>query len=253
LGWGLPGSPEETRNPQAGRALENLAAQGWRLSDEQIQFRNTVWLDLTGDETAWLARMKQKTRYNIRLSERKGVSVRAGSVDDLPRLYRMYAETSVRDAFVIRSEDYYLDLWRAFMERGLAEPLIAEVEGEAVAGIILFTFAGRAWYLHGMSREVHREKMPNYLLQWEAMRRARMRGCTQYDLWGAPDIFNESDSMWGVFRFKEGLGGKVVRTPGALDYPARPLFYNLYTRLLPRVLDIMRRRGKARTRQEVSV
>ena len=73
-----------------------------------------------------------------------------------------------------------------------------------------------------------------------------------YDLWGAPDVFDESDSMWGVFRFKEGLGAQVVRTAGAWDFPAMPLAYVLYTRVLPRVLAVMRRRGQARTRQEVT-
>jgi peptidoglycan pentaglycine glycine transferase (the first glycine) len=216
-----------------------------------VQFRNTVLIDLSGDEAQWLERMKQKTRYNLRLAQRKGVQVRVGSADDLPRLYQLYAETSVRDGFVIRSENYYLQLWRAFLERGLAEPLIAEVEGQPVAGLILFTFARRAWYLYGMSTQAHRDKMPNYLLQWEAMRRAKALGCEQYDLWGAPDVFDQSDSMWGVFRFKEGLGGTVVRTAGALDYPAQPLMYMLYTRILPRILDIMRRRRKASARQEV--
>ncbi|HEX9019228.1 MAG TPA: peptidoglycan bridge formation glycyltransferase FemA/FemB family protein, partial [Anaerolineaceae bacterium] len=224
-----------------------------RFSQDQVQFRNTVWLDLSGEESDWLARMKQKARYNLRLAQRKGVQVRYGGLDDLAMLYHMYAETSLRDGFVIRGEAYYQAVWRAFMQRGMAVPLVAEVEGEPIAGIFLFYFGGRAWYLYGMSREKHRDKMPNYLLQWEAMRYARASGCTQYDLWGAPDVFDESDSMWGVFRFKEGLGGQVLRTAGAWDYPARPIAYLLYTRVLPRLLDIMRRRGRARTRQEVAV
>jgi peptidoglycan pentaglycine glycine transferase (the first glycine) len=253
LGRGIPGTEEDCPNPDAERVLNELKSSGWRPSEEQVQFRNTAWLDLTGGEAEWLARMKQKARYNLRLAERKGVRVRAGTPDDLPQLYHMYAETSVRDGFVIRGEGYYLNLWSRFMERGLAEPLIAEVEGEAVAGIFPFYFAKRAWYLYGMSRQAHREKMPNYLLQWEAMRRARARGCTQYDLWGAPDVFDETDSMWGVFRFKEGLGAQVVRTAGAWDYPSRPLAYLLYTRVLPRVLAVMRWRGRARTRQEVTL
>lgn len=226
---------------------------GFTASADTIQPRRTVIVSLEGSEEEILARMKQKTRYNIRLAERKGVTVRAASLDEMPLLYRMYAETSVRDGFVIRDEAYYTTLWRSFMERGLAEPLIAEVEGEPAAAVVPFFFAGRAWYLYGMSRGVYRERMPNYLLQWEAMRRARARGCTQYDLWGAPDVFDESDSMWGVFRFKEGLGGQVVRFAGALDYPISPLLYDLYTRVLPRVLNIMRRRGRARTQQEVSL
>ncbi len=253
LGTGLPGSETDQPDPLGLRVLSEMQAAGWRLSDEQIQFRNTVIIDLQGDETQWLARMKQKTRYNLRLAQRKGVQVRVGTQADLPQLYRLYAETSVRDGFVIRNDAYYLTLWRDFMERGLAEPLIAEVDGEAVAGIFLFYFAGRAWYLHGMSREAHREKMPNYLLQWEAMRQAKAHGCHQYDLWGAPDVFAESDAMWGVFRFKEGLGGQVLRTAGAWDYPSRPGLYLLYTRVLPRILEVMRRRGRARTQQEVAV
>ncbi|MBE0698242.1 MAG: peptidoglycan bridge formation glycyltransferase FemA/FemB family protein, partial [Anaerolineaceae bacterium] len=206
---------------------------------------------LAGGEEDWLARMKQKARYNLRLAQRKGVQVRVGCVDDLPLLYRLYAETSVRDGFVIRSETYYLQVWRSFIEQGLAEPLIAEIDGEIVAGLTLFSFAGKAWYLYGMSSQAHRDKMPNYLLQWEAMRHAKAMGCVVYDLWGAPEVFNESDTMWGVFRFKEGLGSRVVRTAGAWDFPARPLLYLVYTRILPRVLDIMRRRGRERTRQAV--
>jgi lipid II:glycine glycyltransferase (peptidoglycan interpeptide bridge formation enzyme) len=250
-GYGIPGSEEDRENPGGVKMLAALRDLGWRCSQEQVQFRNTAWLDISGEEDNWLARMKQKTRYNLRLAQRKGVQVRLGGMDDLPLLYRLYAGTSVRDGFVIRPEDYYLKVWRAFIERGLAEPLLAEVEGEVVAGLVLFSFAGRAWYLYGMSSQSHREKMPNYLLQWEAMRRAKARGCRVYDLWGAPEVFAEGDPLWGVFRFKEGLGSTVVRTSGAWDFPARPQLYLLYTRILPRILDLMRRRGRQRTRSEV--
>jgi peptidoglycan pentaglycine glycine transferase (the first glycine) len=259
-GWGIPGTHEARTDLRGEAGLVDLQQRGWRFSNDQIQFRNTVCLDLSGDESQWLARMKQKTRYNIRLAERKGVRVRSAKPHELSLLYRMYAETSVRDGFVIRPESYYLYLWQSFWKQGLVDPLLAEVveEGssalpEPVAGLILFHFAGRAWYLHGMSRSVHRERMPTYLLQWEAMRRARAAGASLYDLWGAPDTFDESDSMWGVFRFKEGLGGQVVRTIGAWDFSSRPLLYGLYTRLLPQLLNILRRRGQARTRQEVAL
>jgi peptidoglycan pentaglycine glycine transferase (the first glycine) len=115
--------------------------------------------------------------------------------------------------------------------------------------VFLFHFAGRAYYLYGMSRDLHRELMPNYLLQWEAMKWARAQGCHVYDLWGAPDEFNEADSMWGVFRFKEGLGGYVLRTLGAWDYAPNPLWYTMYAKVMPKVLDVMRSRGKARVQQ----
>ncbi len=257
LGTGVPNSADETED-SGGQALRfDLSRRRWVFSQDQIQFRNTVLIDLSASEAEILMRMKQKTRYNVRLAEKKGVTVRSGGLADLPLLYRMYAETSLRDDFAIRDEGYYRMVWQAFMqtsdrEQGpYAEPLIAEVDGEAVAAIFVFAFGGRAYYLYGMSRQAHREKMPNHLLQWDAMKRAKAAGCRVYDLWGAPDAFEESDSMWGVYRFKEGLGGVFYRGLGAWDYTPSPMLYKLYTNFLPRVLDVMRFRGRARTRRVV--
>jgi lipid II:glycine glycyltransferase (peptidoglycan interpeptide bridge formation enzyme) len=234
---------------KTGEVIDELTTRGWVFSPDQVQFRNTVILDLRRTEDELLAAMKQKTRYNVRLAARKGVRVRAGTPDDLDLLYRMYAETSVRDGFVIRSAAYYHDAWGSLARAGLAQPLIAEVDGEPVAALVLFRFARTAWYFYGMSRDAHREKMPNHLLQWEAVRWARGRGCQTYDLWGAPDELVEADPMWGVWKFKEGFGGQWVRHIGAWDYAPSRLSYRLYTAVLPRVLDVMRRRGRQATRQ----
>ncbi len=260
LGMGVP-EAEDAVEFNGGQAVRSdLERRGWKFSQDQIQFRNTVLVDLSPSEDEMLGRMKQKTRYNVRLAQKKGVTVRVGTVDDLPLLYHMYAETSVRDGFLIRGEDYYQTVWRIFDKSLIAnrkssmpftEPLIAEVNGEPVGAVSMFYFAGQAIYLFGMSRETHREKMPNYLLQWEAMRRAKALGCRVYNLWGAPDEFNESDGLWGVFRFKEGLGGTVSRTIGAWDFTPSPMLYKMYTEVLPRVMDIMRARGKARTKQSL--
>lgn len=253
LGTGIPESENEQVNPVGQKLQFALTQRGWRYSDDQIQFRNTVLIDLAISEEDILARMKQKTRYNIRLAGRKGVSMRVGTSGDWPMLYKMYAETSVRDGFSIRDEQYYKTVWQRFSEseNPTCEPLIAEVDGEDVAAIFVFYFAERAYYVYGMSTTKHRNKMPTYLLQWEAMKRAKERGCTVYDLWGAPEIFDESDSMWGVFRFKQGLGGEVVRTLGAWDYAPNPLWYKLYTEVIPRVLDVMRSRGKKKIRENL--
>ena len=245
-GKGIPGLTDSCEEPVGEQVEADLLARGWCFSNEQIQFRNTVLVDLTSSEEDLLASMKQKTRYNVRLATRKGVKIRAGTDEDFGLLYRMYTETADRDGFVIRDESYYRIAWGTFYEQGMADPLIAEVDGEPIAGLVNLRFGKKAWYMYGMSREAHREKMPNYLLQWEAIRRAKAAGCTVYDLWGAPDKFEKSDPMWGVYRFKEGLGGKVVRHIGAWDLPIRPLLYQLYIKLLPRVLELMRERGMAR-------
>jgi lipid II:glycine glycyltransferase (peptidoglycan interpeptide bridge formation enzyme) len=252
LGTGIPGSAQATEDPIGDTVRTDFLELGWRFSSEQIQFRNTVLVDLRPSLDELLGRMKQKTRYNIRLAERKGVTVRPGTMEDLDLLYQMYAETAVRDGFVIREREYYQMVWRTFLEAGMVEPLIAEVDTQPVAGVVIFRFAHRAWYLHGMSRQDQREKMPNYLLQWEAIRRSKQVGCTVYDLWGAPDEFQKDDPLWGVYRFKEGLGGKLVRHIGAWDLPVRPFYYKIYMDFLPRILEIMRRRRQQETQGETS-
>ena len=259
LGIGIPESPEAVENQTGQTIRTEFLRRGWHFSPDQIQFRNTVLVDLVPGEAELLAGMKQKTRYNVNLAQKKGVTVRRGTPQDLPMLYRMYAETSVRDGFLIREEEYYQTVWKVFSPTSInpdpgtpfSEPLIAEVEGEPVAAISLFYFARQAVYLFGMSRNQHREKMPNYLLQWEAIKRAKELGCLTYNLWGAPDEFTEQDPLQGVFRFKEGLGGYVFRSIGAWDYTPNPMLYRLYTNILPRIMDIMRFRGNVKTRQRL--
>lgn len=260
LGRGVPVSVGEVTENSGQAVRSDLMRRGWVESSDQIQFKNTVMVDLSASEEDILMRMKQKTRYNVRLAEKKGVTVRSGDLSDLPMLYKMYAETSVRDGFVIRDEEYYMTVWKSYMENverltfnvPFAVPLIAEVDGEPVAAIFLFMFAGRGYYVYGMSRDKHREKMPTYLLQWAAMKHAKAHDCLTYDLWGAPDVFDESDSMWGVYRFKEGLGGEVARTLGAYDFAPNKLWYSMYADIMPRVLGFMRSRGKAKTKQGLS-
>jgi lipid II:glycine glycyltransferase (peptidoglycan interpeptide bridge formation enzyme) len=220
------------------------------LSNSQVQFRNTVVLDIAGSPEDLIASFKQKTRYNIRLAERKGVTIKIPPASEVPLdlLYRLYAETSVRDGFVIRHANYYREAWFGFMQAGHAQSFIAEVEEQPVAAIIVYHFGGRALYMYGMSSGQHRDKMPNHLLQWEAIQWVKAQGCTLYDFWGAPDVFDESDSMFGVWKFKEGFNGQIIRTPGALDYAPSPFLYRLYTIVLPRLLNLMRRRGHAQTR-----
>lgn len=235
--------------PAGQRLTAALRGRGWQPSTEQIQFRNTALLDLAAGEEALLAGMKPKWRYNIRLAERRRVQVRLGGPDDLPTFYALYAETGGRDGFIVRPFDYYQQTWLTFMQPADAQApwaalLLAEVEGDPVAGLMLFGFGATAWYLYGASSDRQRHLMPNHLLQWEAMRLAAGRGCTTYDLWGAPDVLAESDALWGVWRFKEGFGARFAAHVGAWDYPASPRLYRLYAEAMPRVLDWMRSRHR---------
>jgi lipid II:glycine glycyltransferase (peptidoglycan interpeptide bridge formation enzyme) len=224
-----------------------MESRGWQFSENQIQFRNSVFIDLKQSEEDLLAQMKQKTRYNIRLSERKGVLVREGTQQDFDWIYSMYKETSIRDGFLIRSKDYYLTVWDTFFESKQLVPLIALYEGEPLAALMLFMFHKTAYYIYGMSTDKHRNLMATYLLQWEAIRKAQSSGCELYDLWGAPNNLIEADPMWGVYRFKLGLGGTTVGTIGAWDYTLKPITHNIYTNIMPKFLNFLRRKDSNTT------
>jgi lipid II:glycine glycyltransferase (peptidoglycan interpeptide bridge formation enzyme) len=235
-GTGVPGEPDETPNPTGAAVAATLRERGWRFSADQVQFRNTITIDLTQPEDAILAAMSQSTRRKIRTAQKEGVVIRPGSAADLDAIYALYRATGERDGFLIRPPAYYEQAWRTFIQAGLAHPLIAEYDGQAIAAVILFHFGRTCWYFYGASANEFRDRQPNTLLQWEAMRWAKTQGCAVYDFWGAPDSFTENDRMWGVYQFKRGFHGTVTRHIGAFDYAPHPLLYKAYTELMPRLM-----------------
>jgi lipid II:glycine glycyltransferase (peptidoglycan interpeptide bridge formation enzyme) len=200
-----------------------------------IQPRRTIVVSLLGHEADWLERMKPKTRYNIRLAERKGVKVRL--TEDVQTFHGLMQITGKRDGFGVHSLAYYQRAYDLFVRQGRAALLQAEFEGRPLAALMVFSSGRRAWYLYGASNDEERNRMPTYLLQWEAMRWAAAQGCQEYDLWGVPDVeeaaledgfTQRSDGLWGVYRFKRGFGGEVRRAAQAWDWVYQPLVYRLY-------------------------
>ncbi len=233
---GMPSS-SDFQPHETGRAIEEmLRKRGWRFSDSQVQFRNTLNIDLERSEDGILAAMSGNTRRKIRVATKKGVLVRSATIDDLPLLYRLYQITGERDRFLIRPFDYYRRAWEQFMRAGLAQAFIAEYNGVAIAHVILFHFGRKCWYFYGASADEERERMPNYALQWAAIKWAKAQGYAIYDMWGAPDNFDESDSLWGVYQFKRGFRGQLTRHIGAWDFAAHPTLYYVYAKMLPRML-----------------
>ena len=244
VSFGEPGTEEFRPETTGQKLLAYYQEHGWRHSPQQIQFANSVWINTEPSLDELLSNMKQRTRYKVRLAEKKNVSVRRGNPSDFEPIANLYAETSARDGFLIREKNYYLDVWQRFYKAGMLTPLIAEVEGKMVAAVMIFITGKTARYVYGMSGSEHREKMPNYLLQWEAIKLAKEKGCTIYDLWGAPDEFTESDRMWGVYQFKRGLGGEVVITPGAWDLPISQIGYELFVHSLPKFISLLKKVSK---------
>ncbi|MBC7258617.1 MAG: peptidoglycan bridge formation glycyltransferase FemA/FemB family protein [Chloroflexi bacterium] len=251
----LPYSPDLARQ---------LAAMRFRFAGK-VQPLSTLHLDIDRDPEEILAGMKPKTRYNIRLAERKGVRVREGTEADVAVFYRLSQITSLRDDFPIHAEKYYRDAYRTFVPADMARLLLAEYDGEVIAGLMVFAFGASAWYMYGASSNRYRNLMPNHLLQWRAIQWARARGCKVYDFWGIPDEVGQdpasaalaaqrSDGLWGVYRFKEGFGGRVVRYLGAYDFAYAPLVYVAGMMLWPRLRHLLYRlRRKRPPESEVGV
>lgn len=198
-----------------------------------IQPRRTILLDLEPSEETLLAQMKEKWRYNVRLAGRKGVTVRvAETLDDVRAWYQLLRMTSERDAFGIHGLDYYLRTWEILPEHSKARLFLAEHNGQLLAGIFVGIYAQQAIYLYGASNNEQRQLMPNYLLQWEAIRWARQQGARQYDFWGIPETDDETEAMAGVYRFKRGWGGRVVQFLGCYEQIYRPLTMRLASRFM---------------------
>lgn len=232
----------EPELPDSPAVVKQLEACGFRLSQQTIQPRSTIHIDLQADPDEILARMKSKTRYNVRLAGRKGVLMREGTAHDLPLFHRLVELTGRRDGFAVHSREYYETAYRLFVPSGQARLFLATYHDEIIAGLMAFAFGQRAWYMYGASSDSGRNRMPNHLLQWEAICWARDRGCLTYDLWGIPDEVGEEPEkyertvtdlqggLWGVYRFKQGFGGQVVRYAGAYDYVYRPALAWLYNK-----------------------
>jgi lipid II:glycine glycyltransferase (peptidoglycan interpeptide bridge formation enzyme) len=205
------------------------------FSSHSIQPPRTVVVSLEGMEEEILSRMKSKTRYNIRLAAKKGVTVR--EISSVDPFYDLLEGTSGRADFGIHTREYYQRTFEIFYPLGACVVLLAEFEGMPLASIMVFKSGERSWYFYGASSDQHRQLMPTYLIQWEGMRWAKKHGCISYDLWGVPDEDLESlekgftarsDGLWGVYRFKRGFGGELVRTSGPWDRVYNAPIYALY-------------------------
>lgn len=224
-------SPAELERPRYGAPLRKAA---------DVQPPDTVILSLAGDEDELLAGMKPKWRYNIRLAAKRGVVVAEEGAASLDAFYELYQATSKRDGIALHPLSYYRALFEEAARAGpedaatAGEPSpelklwVARHEGEAIASIITLFYGDEAVYLYGASSDEKRSLMPAYALQWEAIRAAKAAGCSSYDFFGIPPDDDPSHPMHGLYRFKTGFGGRIVRYPGAWDYPLHGPAYGAF-------------------------
>ncbi|HOD06746.1 MAG TPA: peptidoglycan bridge formation glycyltransferase FemA/FemB family protein [Myxococcota bacterium] len=202
----------------------NFGTRTWNLraAPSDVFAPVTMVLDLSGSPDQILTAMKPKTRYNIRLAQRKGVVVKSMPQAFLPAFHRMYVETARRDGFPVPTLDHLTALFAA------ADPAIDDVDvemlcafkgDEILAGAIIAYSEKCAIYLHGASYAHMRDHMASYAVQWAVINSAKRRGCTSYDMFGVSPQGSETHPLTGVRRFKAGFGGQVVQRAGTWDYP----------------------------------
>ncbi|MGD0152792.1 MAG: peptidoglycan bridge formation glycyltransferase FemA/FemB family protein [Thermacetogeniaceae bacterium] len=225
---------------------QRLADTGFRPSGSQsgfggVQPRYVFRLNITPTEQELLAAMESKTRYNIHLAERKGVSVRlAQNTTDLKTFYDILTETATRDQFLVRSFSYFERMWDLFVTRGAARIFLADHQGQAIAGTLAFHCGDRVWYLYGASSNRLRNVMPNHLLQWTMIRWAKELGCRLYDFRGVPGSADQDDHLSGLYRFKKGFAATFTEFIGEYDLVLSPSWYFLWTRVLPAYQQVTR-------------
>jgi len=237
--WGMscPALSSGDRSyPEAGLAPKT----GFRKALMDIQPPSTVMLDISRTEDEILKGMKSKTRYNIKIAAKKGVTVQTRGIEALESWYELYKITAERDKIALHSFDYYRSIFELASEYETSTPgrgpelrlLEAVIEGTIEAGIII-CFQGqgdarRATYLYGASSNNKRNCMPSYALQWEAVKQASAAGCRAYDFFGIPPADDPEHPMHGLYRFKTGFGGEILHRPGCWDYPLKSVRYRAF-------------------------
>lgn len=208
------------------------------LKVRDVQPGRTLLLDLKQEPDAIMAAMHEKTRYNIRLAEKKGVRVYAASGRDsnaFTQFEALLAETTGREGFRGHEPSHYRKMlealagdWEDARERAVARLMLAEHDGRVLAASLMIGFGRTITYLHGASSRVRRQVMAPYLLHWKTMLEARESGFLTYDFWGIAPEGDERHPWAGFTRFKRGFGGTAFDYPGTYDLPIRRCWYTLY-------------------------
>ncbi len=205
---------------------QELSAKGYELRITPFDHHpeTSLIIDLEKSEEDILAQMKPKGRYNIKVAQKHDVRVEPS--DDVDIFHHLLKKTGGRDGFGIHTVDYYRNMLQALGQH--TELLLAHYEDRVIAGGIFVYLDEWGIYYYGASDHNYRSMMAPYLIQWEAMKKAKNQGCKYFDFLGiSPE--NSVDHPWaGVTEFKKKFGGKVVNYPTAKDLVLKPIWYIIY-------------------------
>jgi peptidoglycan pentaglycine glycine transferase (the first glycine) len=204
---------------------------GRMLQVRDMQPSHTTVLDLRKEEL--LASFKSKTRYNIRLSQRKGVVCKKVNRHRFDDFLRLLDQTTTRDQFSAHPPAYYQTMIETMTsEDARAYLAMAFYDDRPLAANVMIDFGGVRTYLHGASSNLHRNVMAPYGLHWFLIEDAKKRGFQQFDFWGVAPVDAGPKHTWaGITRYKMGFGGPVLEHPGTFDIPMKHLGYAAYSGL----------------------
>ena len=231
--------PEVEAEKNVGKKLLTL---GLKPSAHPLFTKYTFVLDLAKSEEELLKNMHNKTRYNIRLAERKGVTVKEeNSEEAFAKYIKLTKETTTRQGFFAHTEKYHRLMWETLRVKNAefrmqknydkltAHLFVAQYEGEPLVAWILFVYKDTLYYPYGASSNKHREVMASNLMMWEAIKFGKKLGLKKFDMWGAlgenPD---EHDPWFGFHKFKQGYGARHVEFVGSYDLVLGPIAYQFY-------------------------
>jgi len=195
------------------------------------------------------ASFKEKWRYNIRLAQRRGVTCKTECTkEDLPIFYELLKETCKRDGFLVRSYDYFSDMWNLLYPKGNLKVFLTYFEETPVSGSLCYLWGNKAMYTYGASSNLHRKHMPNHLMQWEMITWAHNSKCKIYDFRGVSpkkDGEFQDDKLSGLNKFKEGFSPDFIEYIGEFDLVIDKVFYFAWVTLLPKIKNILKKRAKS--------
>ena len=222
--------PNEKINTETEKKIIALEKEFNFVKGKPLFTKYTFQLDISKSEEELLKNMHQKTRYNLRLAEKRGVEIIEDSSEvGFEDYWKLMEETTKRQGFFAHGKEYHRKMWQTMTESGMGHLFKAVYEGKTLTAWMVFILNDTIYYPYGASSNENREVMASNLMMWEVIRYGKKQGCRLFDMWGSlgptPDI---KDPWYGFHKFKQGYGAELVEFLGSFDLVVKPTLYKLY-------------------------
>mgnify|MGYP003589467720 FL=1 len=222
--------PNEKISPKTEKNIQEIGSHFNWVKGKPLFTKYTFQLDISKNEDELLKNMHQKTRYNLRLAEKRGVQiVEDNSENGFEEYWKLMEETTKRQGFYAHTKSYHRKMWKNMTGSGMGHLFKAVYNGQTLTTWMIFVLNDVIYYPYGASSNEHREVMASNLMMWEVIKYGKKQGCKLFDMWGSlgpePDT---KDPWYGFHHFKQGYGAELVEFLGSFDLVIDPMMYKLY-------------------------